>query len=673
MESSTDSISRNIWTQTKRVIPILSWGPKYNWNWFTFDLIAGLTVGFMLVPQSLAYAKLATLPVEYGLYSSFVGVMLYSFFGTSKDISVGPTAVLCLLVGSVIGTVSENGAYNPVTVAVALCFLGGLVTLVMGLLRLGIILDFIPNSVIAGFTSGAAATIVLGQVKNLLGVPNVNGNDPSYVILLNLVKNLMNASWTDSFIGLSSILILVIFLIIRKKLGQRSLGWDIFGTAGNAFCVVLFTFISYLINCNRGADHAFSIVGDVPGGFPPVRAPEISMQLLSDICFAAVPVTVITILEHVAICKAFARKNGYQVDPSQELFSLGICNIAASFFTAMPSTGSFSRSAVKSRSGVRTPFGGIWPGMIVIAALFFLTRLFFWIPEATFAAVIMINAGSLISGWEFFYQLYKVQPWDFVNSILALLSTFFFGTEWGITIAVGFALLLLLYRISRPETHVLERQYGTSNYIVPSTNQRTIPPPAGIVVFRLQESLTFPNVAYVKEKLLDAVYERTRSGEQIDSKNERSWSDDLEQRIINLRLEHFGELANMNEYPLLRAVIFDFGAVNNVDSTGLQGLIDLKAELTKYSGETWDAFNNKGFEFHFVSVHNNVQRALEHSGLTTPITLLSPSESHPKAYHQKEPDVHTPLLKEQKYLHFNIQDAVNSVERFFSLKEHPRM
>ncbi|ORY02004.1 sulfate permease [Basidiobolus meristosporus CBS 931.73] len=663
------SISSGIWIRSKRVVPILSWGPKYNLNWFTFDLIAGLTVGFMLVPQSLAYAKLATLPVEYGLYSSFAGVMLYSFLGTSKDISVGPTAVLCLLVGSVIGTVAGNGAYDPVTVSVALCFLGGMVTLIMGLLRLGIILDFIPNPVIAGFTSGAAGTIVLGQIKNLLGVPNVNGNDSSYEIIISLLKNFEEANWADGFMGISSISILILFLIIRKRLGQNNLGWDIFGTAGNAFCVVLFTFVSYLINCNRGNEFAFSIVGNVPEGFPPVKTPDISMQLLSDISYAAVPVTVITILEHVAICKAFARKNGYQVDPSQELFSLGVCNILGSFFSAMPSTGSFSRSAVKSRSGVRTPLGGIWTGLVVIAALFYLTRLFFWIPEATLAAVIIVNAGSLISGWRFFYQLYKVQPWDFVNSILALLSTFFFGTEVGITVAVGFALLLLLYRISRPKTYVLERLYGTANYIVPSVNQHTIPPPSGIVVFKLQESLTFPNVAYVKEKLLDAVYERTRSGAQPFSKEDQSWSDDLEQRIVNLRLGHFGEVSSSYEYPLLRAVIFDFGAVNNIDSTGLQGLIDLKTELTKYSGETLDTYNGKSFEFHFVSVHYNIQKALENSGLTTPIAPLSPSEAHLETY-SRQPNIHTPLLKEQKYLHFSIQDAVNSVERFYSLKEH---
>jgi sodium-independent sulfate anion transporter 11 len=683
-------------------VPSIKWLPKYNRRWLVGDAIAGLTVGAMVVPQSLAYAKLAGLPVEYGLYTGFVGVMLYAAFGTSREISVGPTAVLSLMVGTVVHDVTSRSNFTPVEVALALTFMSSLITLFLGIFRLGIVMDLIPNPVIIGFTTGSAFTIVLGQIATLLGIPNVSSNDSTHIIIRNIFVNLKSLNWVDLVFGLSAVTFLLLIAFASKRLSKRFRWAHYLQISSNAITVILFTLITYLVFLGNPKLN-LKIVKTVPQGFRIGHVP-IDPDLWSTIGVQLLPTTIVCILEHVALCKAFARQSGYQVDSSQEMFALGATNLVATFFSAYPATGSFSRSAVKSRSGVRTPFAGMWTGALVLMALGFLTPAFYYIPNPVLSAIIVTSASSLVTDMDTLINLYKVQPFDFLVCVVGILVTFFAGSEAGIGAAVGLSFLILLLRLARPQLYTLKNLVDRPNVYVDTahTDHKTETTIPGVVIIKPQESLIFPNVDYFRDIVIDKVLIDTRSGAVPLPIHEKLWSEDLEARGEKLRAKR----AKLNKVPivqtaslpLLKAVIFDFSAVNQIDSSGLQGLFDLRDMLSKYAGadkNNSEAINidaakiqfNKEevkaeaekitedfehhiespsssityeeasqFEFHFVTLHRDVQRVLELSKITTPISPILPVNfEYPE---------NTPLVGKgpSKFVHLTVQDAVDQIK-----------
>ncbi|KAI9291923.1 sulfate permease [Neoconidiobolus thromboides FSU 785] len=678
----------------KSFFPIFSWATKYNRKWLLGDFIAGVTVGVMVVPQSLAYAKLANLPVVYGLYTGFMGVMLYSLMGTSREISVGPTAVLSLLVGSVVTRVLNHGSqFSAVDIAVALAFLGSMITFIMGIFRLGILLDLIPNPVIIGFTTGSAFTIILTQAAPLLGIPNVSSNDPTITIIYNFFTNIPNLNWRDLVFGLSSLAFILILDFISKRFSKKYPSIRFLKIASNGLAVLIFTIISFLV-FNSNPKFTLKIVKEVPKGFNYIGVPNLNPQLLSDVALELIPVTLIGVLEHVALCKAFARQSSYQVSSSQELFALGICNFFASFFGAFPATGSFSRSAVKSQSGVRTPFAGIWTGTVVLMALGFLTPAFYYIPSATLSAIIIVSASSLVSSYKVVLDLWKVQPSDCLVFLLATLATFFAGAEIGIASSVGLAFLILVYQIARPHLYLLAQVVGRSGVFIDQKHPgyKTSSPLPGVLIFKPQESLIFPNIDYIRDSLLDVVLEVTRSGSVVVNPEDKLWCDDLEVRGNKLRAAREKQTGIAAPDPksltYLKAVIFDFSSVNLIDSSGLQGLFDIRDMLSRYAGvddnktiievnskENIDQefeiggaagensassslnFNEdtKFFEMHFVSTNPQVLKVLELSGVTSPVAPILPRSFHNQT---TEANIEPIVSNASRYVHLTVSDAV---------------
>ncbi|KAF9173694.1 hypothetical protein BGX21_002220 [Mortierella sp. AD011] len=635
------ALPSNIPRYTQERLPITKWYPKYNKKWATKDIIAGATVGLIVIPQGMSYAKVAGLPVQHGLYSAYIGAIFYCFMGTSKDVNIGPTAIISLITGELVAQLA--GRYSAAQVAGISCLVVGALTMILGVLQLGIVLDFFPSTVLVGYTTGAAATIVISQIPKWIGVSGVNTRQPPYLVLIDTLKALPTLSWLDLIFGWASMLGLVGIGLVVDRWSRGRFSVQLFKISRFFIITVLATVFSFLVNV--GAPHdlegniipRISIIKTVPSGLPVPQAPPINSAILVEIAPKLVAIALATILEHIAIGKSFANKNRYQIDSNQELLTIGLANVTASFFGAYTVTGSFSRSAVKFQCGVKTPLAGLITGALVLVALQMLTPLFFYIPDAALAAVIIVAVSGLISPPEVFQEYFNINLWDFLSSQIALWVTLFVSVEAGIAAGVGFSIVVLLFRIARPQFRVLEPLRTRRDVFVASPGSasgyaykkilHTISPPPGVLVFRMEEGATFPNMGTFKTWVQDEVYRYTRFGGIAKTAEDRLWSDDLDIHIRRLRSQRSNGRSRTfdskiqspmedKDLPYLRAVILDCSSMNRIDSTGLQGLRSLIDSLRGYAGarDNPEIF----FEFHFVSVHDNVLPILERSGLTSP-------------------------------------------------------
>ncbi|KAF9903716.1 hypothetical protein EC991_003410 [Linnemannia zychae] len=685
-------------------LPIIKWLPKYNRNWAFRDAVAGITVGLIVVPQGMSYAKIAGLQVQHGLYSAYIGAIFYCFMGTSKDLTIGPTAVISLITGELVTELADRMSAPAVAAISCLCV--GAFTMALGVLRLGIILDFFPTTVLVGYTSGAAATIVIQQIPKWLGVPNINNREPVYHIIIKMFKAIATLSWLDLTFGLVSFVALIAIGLAVDRWGRGRFAIQFIKISRFFIVTVLATALSYAVNHDppRNAKdepiYRLSILKKVPSGLPHPEVPSVTSEIFTEIAPKLFAISLAVILEHIAIGKAFARKNRYQIDTNQELLALGLANVTASFFGAYAVTGSFSRSAVKFQCGVRSPFAGFVTGALVLLALFFLTPVFFYIPDAALSAVIMVAVSVLISPPSVFIQFYKVNLWDFLSSQVALWVTIFVSVETGIAAGVAFSLLVLLFRVARPNFQVLRQIKDRPDVFIDATLDSTIETvsaPHGVLVFRIEESTTFPNSDAFKTWVLDETYKYTRFGGHVKEVSEKLWSDDMAVHVRNLRKIAHGADSNVtdDDLPKLRAVVFDFSAVNSIDSTGLQGLFDLRDLLKDYAGVTDEP--STFFEVHFVGIQSSVLHVLEMSGITRPVApialqkvdvldngasssddeIISESANKKKKSHTNDNvDVHnhtnigsaaisvnggSPFLKEDGLVHLTVRDAVDSV------------
>ncbi|KAK9739693.1 STAS domain [Popillia japonica] len=444
------------------LVPILEWAPKYNTHKLVSDLIAGVTVGLTVMPQSLAYATLAGLEPQYGLYSAFMGGFVYSVFGTCKDITIGPTALMALMTYQQI--VNRSTDY-----AILLCFLSGIVQLLMSVLHLGVLVDFISIPVTVGFTSATSVIIAASQLKGLLGL---KFSSSGFIDNISKVfQNLHNTRISDLSLGICSIALLLFLRKIkdmklcggagkstRQKYISRLL-W-LTSTARNALVVVGCSLIAYYCETS-GIGSPFLLTGSVKQGMPTIQLPPFQTvvanrtvlfgEMLCDLGTSVVLVPVIAVLGNVAIAKAFA--SGQVIDATQELFTLSLCNVLGSFFSSMPITGSFSRSAVNHASGVQTPLGGVFTGVLVLLALGFLTPYFAYIPKASLAAIIICAVIFMIE-YEVVKPMWRSNRKDLIPTFATFILCLGVGVELGILIGVLINIVFLLYPSARPKLTV---------------------------------------------------------------------------------------------------------------------------------------------------------------------------------------------------------------------------
>jgi sodium-independent sulfate anion transporter 11 len=611
-------------------LPILSWLPNYNRSWLLADLIAGFTIGVMVVPQAIADAKIAGLPVAYGLYTSFIGVLIYPFFGTSKDITVGPTAVLSLLTGQLVARVEPS--IPATTAAVTTTFIAGIFSLVLNAFKLGFILDFFSAPVVMGFTTGAALTIFIQQIPKTIGIPNVNTKEAAYLVIYNLFKNFKQISLSDMAVGLSCFAVLLALKLAKTKWPNMHSVYRTLCSARNAVVAVLVTLLSFLINRNR-ATPAFKITKDVPAGLPVPRAPDLSLNVLSTIIVSALVLSLISVLESIAIGRSLGRKNGYRIRTNQELLALGTANLVGSFFSSYPTTGSFSRSAVNSESGVKTPLGGLVTSAIVICALLFLTPAFYYIPDACLGAIIQVSILALMYPPSEFLRIYRSEKLEFLAAIIALIVTLFTSVEIGLASAIGFSLFVFLYRMARPRMYRLLPVAGDDSIYLREDkveHPRDIP---GVFVFRIQESMVFPNAGYVQDRIIATVFANTvRKGPTV-SKGEQMWNQSIHHRskprtppyriqssatpspavfADPQELEQQAPLPD-KELPPLKGIVLDFHGVNRIDVTGTTLLTELRQAMVNHAG-------TNHFKLALVGVNRSVLKFLHRSGYVQTIT-----------------------------------------------------
>ncbi|XPT02843.1 hypothetical protein M3J09_011949 [Ascochyta lentis] len=620
----------------RSLFPFLDWIFHYNLTWLFGDVVAGVTVGFVVIPQGMAYALLARLPAEYGLYTSFVGFILYWAFATSKDITIGTVAVMSTIVGNIVTKVQKEHAHlQAVDIARALSVIAGSVLLFIGLVRLGRLVELIPLVAITSFMTGAAISIGAGQVPALMGISGVNTRGPTYLVIIDTLKGLPRTK-LDAAMGLSALFLLYVIRFfcnfMAKKQATKKKLWFFINTLRMAFVILLYIMISYVSNRHvKDAKKAkFKVLGKVPRGFQHAGAPVMNTELLSAIA-PDIPVTIIVlILEHIAISKSFGRINNYVINPSQELVAVGFTNVIGPFLGAYPATGSFSRTAIKSKAGVRTPLAGIFTAIIVLLALYALTAMFFYIPMATLSAIIIHAVGDLITPPNVVYQFWETSPLEVVIFFAGVFVTVFTNIENGIyvTIAASFALLLWrqlfahgqvlgkvrVYRatpdsIARTENGVGSPEHNIREAYVPiNRKDGTNPdvdiesPYPGILIFRFSEGYTYLNQqGYMDELVKHAqTIARPTTLDRYAKLGDRPWNDPGPRR---------GQQVNVDDNrPILRAIILDFSAVNNVDVTSVQGLIDVRAQLDRYAAP-------ESVEWHFASINSRwTKRALTTAG-----------------------------------------------------------
>lgn len=479
--------------------------------------------------------------------------------------------------------------------------------------------------------TGSAFTIASGQIPALLGIQKrLNTRDSAYKVVINTLKNLKYTK-LDAAFGLSALFGLYLIRWSLETAGKR---WPKYrkvcffaNVMRNGFVVVIVTVFAY-VTCRNDPKDAYriSILKDVPRGFKNVGAPKFDMDLISALGPHIPVATIILLLEHIAIAKSFGRINDYKIVPDQELIAIGFTNCIASFFGAYPATGSFSRTALKSKSGVRTPAAGIVTGIVVLLALYALTSLFYWIPMAGLSAVIIHAVGDLMSPPRQLYIFWRVQPIEALIFLAAVFITIFTNIENGIYVSICVSVALLLYRIARPRGHFLGRLKlvdgdKVRNIYVP-IDKRTInpdvrveAPPPGVVVYRPTESFTYPNASTQCDVLVDEIKKVTKRGRPNAYLNlgDRPWNDPGPRAGLKL------EDVLADKRPILRAVIFDFSAVATIDTTGIQSLVDTRRQINKYA--------DREVEFHFANIISPwVRRSLLAGGFGTGAPLQEITE-----------------------------------------------
>ncbi|KAK0372433.1 sulfate permease [Colletotrichum limetticola] len=592
-------------------VPIVQWLPQYHPKWLLSDFIAGMTIGVMMIPQALAYAKIATIPGEFGLYSSWLPAAIYVFMGTSKgaygqyNLSTGPTSIMGLLTAEIITDLKTEGfAAQDISSAVALMV--GIYSLIVGLLKLGFILEYISVPVLSGFLSAAAITILLGQVGSLVGLSDVPSGTSA--IISNVLSRIPEMEPLTIAIGFSGILMLYILEFIGKKWGKKSAIIKFACSSRAVILLLIYTTISFLVNKDR-ADPLWAISKVKANG---LQAPKIPAgDLVSKVTTRAIAPLVASALEHLAIGKAFGRKNNYTIDESQELCYLGITNTINSLFGAMSVGGAMSRTAVNSECGVKSPLSGAFTAGFILLTLYKLSGALFWIPKATLSAIIIMAVIHIIGPVSVFYRYWRISFMDFVASMLSFWVTLFVSTEMGIAFAVLFSIGYTLVRSAFPKVKTFSATSGQNRTIqreqaaVSSVAEDTFVPEDAMLV-SFTDSIFFPNAGRIKKSVLESVkvqFERQEVGDQSQSNSvDRSWSVASSKRIEMLRKRD----NVMPSSKQMAVMVWDLTHVPFIDVTGVQTLSELKEETKQHVG--------KQMSLRLVGMNSKARRRFSRAG-----------------------------------------------------------
>lgn len=507
----------------KRIFPFLEWARRYNVGFFRGDLAAGLTVGVMLVPQGMAYAMIAGLPAHYGLFAAMAPLIVYALFGTSRQLAVGPVALVSLLTAAAVGKMAPSGSEAYVQMAIMLAFVVGVIHLFMGVFRLGYLVNFLSHPVISGFTSAAAVIIALGQVKHILGIQLPRGLK-IYESIPRIVRQIPDVNVKALGIGLAGIGLILLAKRIKRMRVPGSLLAVVFGI----LAVVAFGFT---------ADD-LALVGKIPSQLPRFKPVPVTWALFKELLPVAGAIAIVGFMESYAVAKALQhRHKDYKVVAGQELIALGMANIVGSFFQSYTVEGGFGRSAVNDQAGAKTPLAGVISSVVVMLALLFLTPVFYYLPKAILGAIVIVAVVGLIDVKEA-KKLWVENQMDFAMWMVTFWGTLLLGVEPGIALGVFLSLAMVLFRTTRPHVAVLGNVPGTHFYRNVKRFDNLITKD-DVLIIRFDAQLFFANVNYFRDKV----------DELIENKGEG-----------------------------LRLVVLCFDSINNLDSTAAHVIKDMVEE-----------------------------------------------------------------------------------------------
>ncbi|EAR09153.1 SulP family inorganic anion transporter [Reinekea blandensis] len=545
-------------------IPAIDWIRNYRKEDLNGDIVAGITVAMMLIPQAMSYALLAGLPPYIGLYASVLPLIIYAIFGTSRQLAVGPVAMVALLVSSGVGALAGGDMNQYIALAVLLSLMVGAIQFGMGAFRLGFLTNFMSHPVISGFTSAAALIIGFSQLKHIVGLKLPRTENIAETVWLTLQQT-ADINMTALIIGVGGI----VLLLLLKKYAPKA--------PGAMISVVLSTLAVYFFNLD------VSVVGEVPAGFPEFAAPAISAKALTDLLPIAITISFVGFLESIAVAKKIAAEKRYEIDANKELVGLGLANVVGSFFKAMPVTGGFSRTAVNNNAGANTGLAAIITAVLIGISLLFLTPLFYHIPKAILGSIIMVAVFGLIDVEEV-KHLWKVKKDDLGMLAFTFFATLILGVKTGIFLAVGVSMVWFVIKTTRPHFAVLGQLPDSKAYrnIKRHTAAETTP---GVLAIRFDAQFYYGNVSFLKDTLKR-------------------------------------EEANM-ESPL-KAVVLDASAINQLDSSADTALHELLRDFRErhieiyfanVKGPVMDVMKRSGFaqklgESHFyMTVHDAMSAA----------------------------------------------------------------
>ncbi|MEM8584657.1 MAG: solute carrier family 26 protein [Bacteroidota bacterium] len=475
----------------RKYLPALDWLPNYRREWLRGDLSAGLTVGVMLIPQGMAYAMLAGLPPIHGLYAVTLPLFVYAILGTSRQLAVGPVAMVSLLTAASISAIPGIDQETFISLAIVLSLMVGLIQLGLGLFRLGFLVNLLSHPVVSGFTSAAALIIGLSQLKHLLGI-DLERSHLVHEVVLSALERFDEANWYTLAVGFVGIA-----LIIGVKKINRAIPGPLLAVVFGILSVLLIGLES----------QGVKIVGSVPSGLPSLSIPTFSWEQIQILIPAALTISLVGFMESIAVAKAIQKRHrDYEVIPNQELIALGTANLAGSLIQAYPVTGGFSRTAVNDQAGAKTGMASIISAALIVLTLLFLTPLFCSLPKAILASVIMVAVFGLIDLKEA-KHLWKTDRSDFWMLAVTFTATLTLGIEQGIGVGVILSIGVHIYRSMQPHVAILGRIRGTNEFrnVNRFTDAEEIP---GILTIRFDGQLYFANLAYFQSHLSDLAEKR---------------------------------------------------------------------------------------------------------------------------------------------------------------------
>ena len=560
-----------------RFVPVLSWGRRYPRGKLRGDVTAGLTVAVMLIPQGMAYATLAGMPPVTGLYAAIVGIVAYALLGTSGALAVGPVAITSLLtVEGLAGVTTPADAAYPATAALLAMLVGGLLV-VLGLLRLGVLVNLLSHPVISGFTSAAAIVIALSQLKDLLGL-DIGRPDGVIETLSELGANVGDTSLVALALGAAAVTVLV----AGRRLAPR--------VPTALLVVVLGSLATWGLSLHESG---VAILRDVPSGLPTPALPEMSGSLLGELAPVALTIAVVAFAEGISVAKAIGRKTREDVDANQELIATGAANVASGAFSGFPIAGGFSRTAVNFQAGARTPLASLITAAVLAVAVLWLTPAFYYLPRVVLAAVVVVAVLGLVDVRDA-VETIRLRRSDGASLAVTFLATLLIGVEPGLAIGVVFSLAVFVWRSSNPHATELGRVEGTHEYR--NVDRWSTRRADDVAILRVDGPLFFANAKRLEDRVQALVVGR----------------------------------------PALRAVVLDASATTDIDATGAHALHDLAGDLDAAGialhlavvrGPVRDVLARGGYWEELAGrVHASVADACSALAPSSPLCLIDPDE-----------------------------------------------